>query len=140
MRNAGKVALCVFMFLTGRVEAGTVVQRHPGAQFRDCLKVTVKALSDNPTAYEHRRVCVTGYLRRMVPYGEDSAALVDEKDKANWQSDAPMLNLSIPFTLKVQERLSHFSEQKLHAVGTFKFERKAYPSDTLVLLDATVSR
>jgi hypothetical protein len=140
MRDTGTIALCVLVLLTGHAGADTVVQEQRGAQFRDCLEVTVKALSDSPLLYERRRVCLAGYLRRMVPYGEDSAALVDEKSNANWRSNAPMLNLSIPFTLEVQEKLSHYSEQKLHAVGTFRFDRKAYPDDALLLLDAIISR
>jgi hypothetical protein len=140
MRSAWKVGLCVLVFLNGHANAAPVVQSHPGPQFRGCLRATIKELSDRPSLYEGRHVCVTGYLRRMVPYGEDSAALVDERSKASWRADAPILNLSIPFTLVVQERLSRYSGKKLQAVGTFSFDQRAYPANALNLLGATIAR
>jgi hypothetical protein len=140
MRRLWKIACITLPLLSAHASADEVVQGRPGPQFQSCTRVTIKKLSNNPGNYQGKRVCIAGYLRKMIPYGEDSAALVAEKKDAVWRSSAAMINVSVPLTMWTQEKLARYSGERLRAVGIFRFDRRVYSQDSFTLLDATLSR
>jgi hypothetical protein len=111
--------------------AEDVVRDRPGPDFGNCTTATVDQLWADPWLYRGKRVCVAGYLRRMVPYGEESAALVDRREDARgWRTDR-YVTLSVKLTPSVQEALSKNSETRLDAVGVFAFDATCSPDGTL---------
>lgn len=87
-----------------------------------CLGATVDQLWDEPSRFDGRRVCVAGFLGRMVAYGEDSAELYGSKDDAEERHTPRFLVLGLPLTLSRQAQLPQHSTQLVLAWGVFAFE------------------
>lgn len=87
-----------------------------------CLTVTADDLWRNPPQFVGKRVCLFGYLGRMVPYGEASPEVFSTREDAESTYSDRRVTLGIPFTIPVQERLSRRSGQQLRAEGVFELE------------------
>jgi hypothetical protein len=93
-----------------------------------CRRVTIDELWTNPWPYEDQRVCLSGFLGRMVPYGEDSPDLFATKQAAADRHSVQYLKLGIRMSMPVQEKLASFSERMLDVVGIFEFDASCWPS------------
>lgn len=102
-----------------------------------CIATTVGEVWHNPQPFAGRRVCLSGYLGRIVPYGEDSPKLYATPDEAEATRLERFVTLGIPFTIPVQERLSRYSVQPVKVEGIVALEHPclsepaATPSDSL---------
>lgn len=92
-----------------------------------CERVSVQQLWDNPWPYGEKRVCVSGYLGHMIPYGEESADLFATAEDAKLRQSVRYVTLSVPLTIDAQEELARYSDTKLDAVGTFHFDERCWP-------------
>jgi hypothetical protein len=93
-----------------------------------CERVTIAELWSNPWPYAGRRVCISGYLGRMVSYGEDSLDLFASKEDAAERHSPQYLSLGVQMTLLAQKELASYSERRLTAVGTFEFDEACWPT------------
>ena len=87
-----------------------------------CTAVTIDQLWRTPPSFEGRRVCVSGFLGDLIPYGEASPQLFATREEAQRAYSNRYLTIGIPFTMQVQERLSHHSVQPLEVEGVFTLE------------------
>src|SRR3954471_12627703 len=78
-----------------------------------CIKARVERLWRNPTRFLGQRVCVSGFLGRMVTYGEAAPELYSSKEDAESAYSEKRIVLGFPFNVRVQERLSLYSAQRL---------------------------
>lgn len=92
-----------------------------------CEQVSIEELWNNPAPHAEKRICVSGYLGHMVPYGEESADLFSSAEQAKSRQSDHYITLSLPLTMKAQEELASYSDRKLDAVGTFHFDRRCWP-------------
>jgi hypothetical protein len=92
-----------------------------------CKQVTVEMLWANPWPYAEKRICVSAYLGHMVLYGEDSVDLYDTKQEAERRDSQHYITVSVPLTMKSQEEIARHSDQKLDAVGIFRFDSRCWP-------------
>lgn len=87
-----------------------------------CVTVTIDDLWRNPPRFLGRRVCVSGFLGWMIPYGEATPELFSTREDAESTHSDRRIVLGLPFTLQVQERLSRHSLQPLQVEGRFQLE------------------
>jgi hypothetical protein len=92
-----------------------------------CTTTTIDQLWRNPPQFEGRRICVSGFLGRMVPFGEASPELFSTRAEAESTYSDRRIVLGLPFTLRVQERLSRYSLQPLQVEGVFQLESPCLP-------------
>jgi hypothetical protein len=93
-----------------------------------CIDATVERLWRNPTRFVGRRVCVSGFLGRMIPYGEAAPELYPTKEDAEVAFSEKKIVLGFPFNVRVQERLSPYSARRLHVNGVFMLESACVPA------------
>jgi hypothetical protein len=102
-----------------------------------CVETTVGELWRDPKPFVGRKVCLSGFLGRMVPYGEDSPKLYATPDEAEATKLERFATLGISLTIPVQERLSRYSAQPLRVEGVFVLEHPCLldpqlsPSDSI---------
>lgn len=102
-----------------------------------CIATTVGEIWHNPKPFAGRRVCLSGYFGRIVPYGEDSPKLYATPEEADATRLERFVTLGIPFTIPVQERLARYSVQPVRVEGIVTLEHPclsepvATPSDSL---------
>jgi hypothetical protein len=119
--------------LMGLAAASCVPQEVPTAAKAEaskesCISTTIDALWRNPPEFENRRVCVSGFLGRLVPYGEATPEIFSTKEDAEPAFSDRRVVLGLPFTLEVQERLSRYSVQPLRVEGVFQLESPCVPA------------
>jgi hypothetical protein len=104
---------------------------HPAASHwgrESCALVTIDDLWRDPPRFEGRRVCVTGFLGQLIPYGEATPELFRTRAEAESTHSDHRVVLGLPFTLLVQERLSRYSLRPLRAEGVFNLESECRPT------------
>jgi hypothetical protein len=114
-------------FACGPARPSSVFGNGPDVQTMDCKQVTVENLWNDPWPYAGKRICVSGFLGRMVPYGEDSADLFATKEEASLRQSERYVTISLLLSLKAQEELAGYSGRLLVVVGTFKFDERCWP-------------
>src|ERR1044071_2773129 len=87
-----------------------IVQTVPGVQFRGCAKATISGLWKDPWPYAGKRVCVSGYLVRMIPYGEEDVEFVPSQIRAKEKPSKEYLRIGVQLTMSAQIELSKYSE------------------------------
>jgi len=123
------ITYCLIGFATmGSCTAGAQPRAiHQSSLSARCIEVTIDELWRNPPEFEGRRVCVSGFLGRMVRYGEASPELfATRRDAASTFSDRRIV-IGIRFTIPVQERLSRHSLHPLRVEGVFELESPCLP-------------
>jgi hypothetical protein len=98
------------------------VGREPG-----CTSAAIDDLWANPSAYQRRRVCVSGFLGRMVPYGEDRPDLYSTREEAETRHSDRYVTIGVPMTISSQESLSRHSAQPLRVQGVFEYDARCWP-------------
>lgn len=93
----------------------------------ECTPAAIDDLWANPRAYARRRVCVSGYLGRMVPYGEDSPKLYSTSEEAETTRSERYVTIGVPMTITSQEELSRHSVRPLRVQGVFEFDDRCWP-------------
>lgn len=94
----------------------------------ECVATTIEDLARNPGQYDRRRICVAGFLGRMVPYGETSAELFATRQQAESIQADVYLELGVPLDLRRQEILSRYSGQPARVEGIFEFDARCWPN------------
>jgi hypothetical protein len=106
----------------------SVIRDHLSQEARsNCRQVTIDELWNNPWPYRDQRVCLSGFLGRMVPYGEDSPDLFATRQAAADRLSRQYLSLGVQMSLLVQKELAAKSERKFDVVGTFEFDAQCWP-------------
>ena len=93
-----------------------------------CLTATIEELWRNPSQFEGKRVCVSGLLGRMVPYGEDRPDLYATREEAETRHSQRYVTIGVPMTIASQEALSRHSVQSLRVQGVFEFDPRCWPA------------
>jgi hypothetical protein len=113
---------------TGITRPSVIADRLPSEATIDCKQTTILDLWSNPWPYKGQRVCLTGFLGRMVKYGEDGPDLFATKAEAANRKSRQFLSLGVPMDLLVQKDLALNSERKLDVVGVFEFDARCWPT------------
>jgi hypothetical protein len=98
-----------------------------GAPSQACIRTTIAALGADPGRYDGRRVCVSGYFGRIVPYGETSFELFATRPEAEAARADFFLGLGIRWDVMLQERLSRHSANFARVEGIFEHDRQCWP-------------
>jgi hypothetical protein len=93
-----------------------------------CVETTIRALAANPIAYEGRRVCVSGFFGRIVPYGETSFELFATTTEAETRHAGLFLDLGVRWDARLQERLSRHSAEGARVEGIFEHDPQCWPA------------
>jgi hypothetical protein len=94
---------------------------------QDCTAASIDDLWANPGAYRGRRVCVSGFLGRMVPYGEDRPDLYATPEEAQTRHAERYVTIGVPMTIASQEALSRRAVQPVRVEGVFEFDPRCWP-------------
>jgi hypothetical protein len=94
----------------------------PATASTKCVTVTINDLWRNPKQFENQRICASGFLGRMVTYGEDSPKLYATEAEAQATKLERFATLGVTFTIATQEHLSRYSGQAVRAEGILKLE------------------
>lgn len=70
---------------------------------------------------------MSGFLGRMVPYGEASAQLFSTREEAESGSSEHYVTLGVRMTIVTQEKLSRHSAQPVQVEGVFAFDPLCWP-------------
>lgn len=105
----------------------TAIQALAPASGTGCISTTIEGLAHRPREYSGRRVCVSGFLGQMVPYGEDSAKLYATREEAAATHAEYYVALSLPWSIQMQEALSRHSLEPLQVEGVFEFDADCWP-------------
>ena len=95
-----------------------------------CEHVTVGTLAESPREYEGRTVCVSGYLGRMVPYGEEDAELFSTREQAEAKRADYYLHIGLRLTLDLQPKLAAHGLESVVASGVFHVDPSCWPQTT----------
>lgn len=87
-----------------------------------CITTNIGDLWRDPKRFTNKRVCLSGYLGRMVAYGEDSPKIYATESEAQATKLERFATLGIPFTIPVQERLSRYALRKVQVEGIVELE------------------
>ena len=121
-------ALAAATFLTNCAATDAhVVKATLDTKTTACVRATIADLWNDPSPYAGKRLCVSGFLGRMVRYGEDSADLFETKEDAGPRHSEHYVTISLPLTIAAQEELSGYALRKLIVVGTFEFDARCWP-------------
>ena len=115
------------LLICGMAQAEPVMESKLNLQSATCQRVTIERLWENPGPYGGKTLCLSGFLGRMVAYGEDSADLFATREEAKTRDSEHYVTISLPLTMKVQEELAKYSERKLDVAGIFQFDPKCWP-------------
>ena len=94
---------------------------------RRCVDVTIDSLWNHPVEFSNRRICVVGFLGRMVPFGEDSPKLFATAEEAETNSSEHYITIGVRMTIPSQEMLSRHSVQPLRVEGIFGYDPRCWP-------------
>jgi hypothetical protein len=92
-----------------------------------CVRVTIAELAANPARFGGRRICVSGYFGRVIPYGETSTELFATNEEAESGRAEAYLELGVRLNVTVQERLSHHSGEFVNVDGFFEYDPRCWP-------------
>lgn len=128
MRQLGSFASGTVMLLLSLASSScSADRRRPTSGASSCALATIDQLWMDPGAYQRRRICLVGFLGRMVAYGEDSPKLYATRDEAENTESERFVTIGIPMSVQIQERLSRHSVQPLRAEGVFEFDARCWP-------------
>lgn len=92
-----------------------------------CLVTTIAALGVDPGRYEGRRICVSGFFGRIVPYGETNFELFTTRQQAEQQQADLFLDLNIRWEVRLQAELSRHSSEFARVEGIFEHDQQCWP-------------
>ena len=116
--------------LLGSAAIASCAAAHPSGSVEtqsQCLTVTIEQVRHNPPEFEGRRICLSGFLGRMIPYGEATPELYSTREDAQSTYSDRRVVLGVTFTVPVQERLSRHSLEPLRVEGIFELESPCVP-------------
>lgn len=114
-------ALAMSAVLSG-ASCATTEPRVPATRNSNCLTTTIDELWARPRSFEGRSVCVSGFLRRMVPYGEEVAEIFRTPDEAYESHSQQRVHIGIRMTIRDQARMATYSMQQVLVQGVFAFD------------------
>ena len=124
LRRVG--ALCVIGLLA--ISCSSTNRAHINTHAQRCDETTIQALAADPGRFEGRRICVSGFFRRIVPYGETSFELFPTREEAETGHADFFLDLGIRWDVMLQARLSQHSAEFTRAEGIFEHDPQCWPA------------
>lgn len=104
-----------------------------------CIRTTINEIWYNPKKFTKQRICISGYLGKMVKFGEDSPKIYTTVEEARELRLHRFATLGIPFTTANQERLSQRSLKEVQVEGVLELELPCLSEPTLKSTDSVCS-
>jgi len=118
-RLSGAVLACLVLASSS---CSTAPAEAPAGARSGCTAATIDDLWNDPRAFDGRIVCVSGFLRRMVPYGEETAEIFRTPEEAEDTHSQHRLHIGVRMSMRDQARISRYSMHPVRVRGRFEFD------------------